>query len=316
MEKLDKMGLPAKNYHICDARLSSLGRLLYYTAAPPQDIYAKMIAVFITDISTEFSDMKQSEFPPATPLQPRKRAIIIGASSGIGAALAQKMAREGYLLALLARREEYLKTLCEDINRASGEIRARYYVHDVADTKAVPALLRQIVSELGGLDVFVYNSGILLPVKVDEFDFEKDRQMLEANTLGAMAWLNPVAAMFQDAKSGTIVGVGSVAGDRGRVGAPAYNTSKAALHTYLEALRNRLTRHGVAVLTVKPGFVATAMLKASPRTFWVITPEQAAEDILKAMRARKQVIYTPARWGLLMFIIRHIPSFVFRRLSF
>ncbi len=260
--------------------------------------------------------MKQPEFPSATPLQPRKRAIIVGASSGIGAALAQKLAHEGYLVAVLARREEQLRALCAEINRASGETRARYYIHDVTDTKSAPGLLRQIVSELGGLDVFVYNSGILLPVKPDEFDFDKDRQMLEANFLGALAWLNPVAVMLQGAKSGTIVGIGSVAGDRGRVGAPAYNTSKAALHTYLEALRNRLTRHGVAVLTVKPGFVDTAMLKASPRTFWVISPEKAAADIYSAIRTRKQVIYTPGQWGLLMLVIRHIPSFIFRRLSF
>jgi short-subunit dehydrogenase len=100
------------------------------------------------------------------------------------------------------------------------------------------------------------------------------------------------------------------------VGAPAYNTSKAALTTYLEALRNRLTRKGVHVLTVKPGFVATEMLKNAPRTFWVISPEQVAKDIYAAMRTRKQEIYTPARWGLLMFIIRNLPSFIFRRLKF
>jgi short-subunit dehydrogenase len=100
------------------------------------------------------------------------------------------------------------------------------------------------------------------------------------------------------------------------VGAPAYNTSKAALTTYLEALRNRLTRKGVHVLTVKPGFVATEMLKNAPRTFWVISPEQAAKDIYAAMRARKQEIYTPARWGWLMFVIRNLPSFIFRRLKF
>ena len=259
--------------------------------------------------------MSASPFPPATPLQPRKRAILVGASSGIGAALARKLAAEGYHLALLARREEPLKTLCAELNHA-GQTRAAYYVHDVADFASIPALFQRIVADLGGLDLFVFNSGILLPVKVDEFDFEKDHQMMTVNTLGAMAWLNPVAAMFQGAKSGMIVGIGSVAGDRGRIGAPAYNTSKAALHTYLEALRNRLTRHGVAVLTVKPGFVNTDMIKASPRTFMVISPEQAAEGIWNAIRARKQTVYVPAQWGLLMQIIRHIPSVIFRRMSF
>jgi len=100
------------------------------------------------------------------------------------------------------------------------------------------------------------------------------------------------------------------------VGNPGYNASKAALSTYLEALRNRLTRYGVHVLTVKPGFMDTDMLKSSPRTFWVVSPEQAADDTWKAIKSRKQTLYTLGRWGLVMLIIKHIPSLIFRRLSF
>jgi len=263
--------------------------------------------------------MSETKFPRATPLKPRRRAIIVGASSGIGAALARRLAREGYSVALLARREKQLKTLCDEINTASGETRARYYVHDVSDYTAIPDLLQRILADLGGLDLLVYNSGIQRFVGLDEFSFVADREMLEINTLGALAWLNPVAAMFHALKAGQIVGISSVAGDRGRVGAPAYNTSKAALTTYLEALRNRLTRRGVAVLTVKPGFVDTDILRAagpSKPTFWIISPEQAAEGIWKAIRARKQTVYVPGQWGLLMLVIRHIPSVIFRRLSF
>jgi short-subunit dehydrogenase len=113
------------------------------------------------------------------------------------------------------------------------------------------------------------------------------------------------------------VGISSVAGDRGRVGNPGYNTSKAALSTYLEALRNRLTRHGVNVLTVKPGFVRTDMLKAAQgKTPFAIPAEKAADDIWKAMRSRKQMIYTPSLWRWIMWIIQHTPSVIFRRMSF
>ena len=113
------------------------------------------------------------------------------------------------------------------------------------------------------------------------------------------------------------MGISSVAGDRGRVKNPAYQASKAGLTNYLESLRNRLTRHGVHVLTVKPGFVDTPMLrKAGGGPFWVIPPEQAAADIAKALRKKKQVIYTPARWRWLMLVIQHIPSFLFRRMRF
>jgi len=117
-------------------------------------------------------------------------------------------------------------------------------------------------------------------------------------------------------KKGQIVGISSVAGERGRVGNPSYNASKAALSSYLESLRNRLTRLGVHVLTVKPGFVQTDMVKDAKKLFWVVSPEQAAEDIWKGIRKHKQDIYVPARWRLVMWIIRNIPSVIFRRMSF
>ena len=103
------------------------------------------------------------------------------------------------------------------------------------------ALLRRIVAELGGLDLVVYASGVNFPPGLESYKFNSDQEMLEVNLVGAFAWLNPVAAMFQAAGAGTIVGISSVAGDRGRVGNPAYNASKAGIATYLEALRNRLT---------------------------------------------------------------------------
>src|SRR4051812_8767184 len=156
--------------------------------------------------------MPEAKLPPATPLTPRRRAILVGASSGIGAALAHRLAREGYSLALLARREEQLKSVCAEINTASGETRALAYVHDVKDYDSVPALLQRIMVDLGGLDLFIYNSGIQHFVGADEFNFAADREMLEVNTLGALAWLNPVAAMFHHLKAGQIVGISSVAG--------------------------------------------------------------------------------------------------------
>jgi decaprenylphospho-beta-D-erythro-pentofuranosid-2-ulose 2-reductase len=254
----------------------------------------------------------------ATPLSPRRRGIIIGASDGLGAALARRLAREGYTLALLARRQELLEAVCSEINLTANEQRARAYSHDVTEYDKVPSLLRGIVADLGGLDLVVFVAGINYPPGgIDKYNFENDRRMVETNLIGAMAWLSPVAAMFQSAKAGQIVGIGSVAGDRGRVGNPGNNTSKAGLATYLEALRNRLTRHGVNVLTVKPGFVKTSMLKAAQGpTPFAITPEKAAEDIWKAIEKRKQVIYTASIWRWIMLAIQHTPSVIFRRLSF
>jgi len=253
----------------------------------------------------------------ATPLNPRRRGIIVGASDGMGATLAHKLVKEGYTLALIARREEKLSSLCAEINTAEGETRALAYVHDVANYDEVPDLLRKIVADLGGLDLVVFMAGVNFPPGLNNYNFEGDRKMIEVNLIGAMAWLSPVAEMFQNAKAGQIVGISSVAGDRGRIGNPGYNTSKAGLTTYLEALRNRLTRHGVNVLTVKPGFVKTEMIKAAQGgTPFAISPEQAAEDIYKAMRKRKQLIYTASIWRWIMLVIQHVPSVIFRRMSF
>jgi short-subunit dehydrogenase len=251
----------------------------------------------------------------ATPLAPRRRAILVGASSGIGAALARQLAGEGWTLALLARRTDRLAALCDEINGTEGEVRAIHYEHDVTRVDEVPGLLQKIIADLGGLDLFIYNSGITPPIDLERFSFPTDRQTTEVNYLGALAWLNPVATLFHSLQEGQMVGISSVAGDRGRIGNPAYNASKAAMTCYLEALRNRLTKRGVHVLTVKPGLVATELNQGKKRSILTIPAEAAARDIAKAIQQRKQVIYTPWFWRWIMLAIQHIPSFLFRRLS-
>jgi short-subunit dehydrogenase len=250
------------------------------------------------------------------PLLKFPRAVVVGASSGIGAALARYLAGEGHRVALLARSEKKLKALADQINVECGETRAIAYAHDVTDLDEVPTAFQRVLKDLGGLDVLVYCAGVSIPVALDEFNLDKDRQMVETNLIGAIAWLGRAAALFQRHGSGQLVGISSVAGDRGRVLNPTYNSSKAGMDAYLEGLRNRLTRHGVQVLTVKPGFVNTEQLKGSPRTFGVISTEQAAAGIWKAMRSGKQLVYIPWYWRWIMLVVRLIPSFVFRRLSF
>lgn len=253
---------------------------------------------------------------PSRPLEPKQRAIVIGASSGIGAALVRELAHSGYSVAAVARREAKLQELGNAVNTAVSANSVLTFSHNVTNYDEIPTLFQTIVQQLGGLDLIVYNAGVQPPVTVDEYSFEKDRKMIEVNLLGAIAWLNQAALRFERAGQGKIVGIGSIAGDRGRIGSPVYNTSKAALATYLESLRNRLTRHGVSVTTIKPGFVDTALLENASKTFWVISPQQAAAQIYKAAQQGKQTVYVPTRWGVVGLLIRHIPSFIFRRLSF
>ncbi len=258
-----------------------------------------------------------SKLPPDSPLTPRPRAVVVGASSGIGAAIARRLAQEGYMVAALGRRKAALQALCKEINAAAGETRARAYAHDVTDYEEIPVLFQTILRDLKQIDALVYVSGAQHPMGMSEYDFAKEREMIEVNLLGAMAWLGEAARLFERLGRGQIVGISSVAGDRGRVANPAYNTSKAGMSTYLEALRNRLTRHGVNVLTVKPGFVDTELFRKNARMkFGLITPERAARDVWKAMRRRKQVVYTPGMWRWIVLAVIHTPSFIFRRLSF
>ena len=254
--------------------------------------------------------------PPARPLEPQQRAIVVGASSGIGAALVHQLAHAGYCVAALARREAKLQELCQRVNTAVAKGTAIPYVHNVTNFEDIPNLFQKIVRDLGGLDLIIYVAGVQPPVALDEYSFEKDKKMVDINLVGAIGWLNQAAQRFERAGQGQMAGISSIAGDRGRVGAPVYNTSKAGLNTYLEAMRNRLTGKGVTVTTIKLGFVDTVLLENAPRTFWVISPEEAAERIHKAVHQKKQSVYIPARWGLMGFIIRHIPSFIFRRMKF
>jgi NAD(P)-dependent dehydrogenase (short-subunit alcohol dehydrogenase family) len=278
-------------------------------ACGPNSLGRKKEKYLMSDITT----------PVQRPLEPRKHAIVIGASSGIGAALVWRLVLQGYRVAALARREEELNILSEAVNgnlRDSADPRVLVYRHDVTDYTAVPALFQDIVRDLGGLDLIIYVAGIQPVVAQSEYNFDKDASMVQVNLLGAIAWLNQAAIRFDRARHGHIVGVSSIAGDRGRVGAPVYNTSKAGLNTYLEALRNRLARRGVTVTTIKPGFIDTKMLANAPKTFWIISPEDAAAQIYLAILRKRGTVYIPRRWGLVGLIIRHIPSFIFRWMNF
>ncbi len=253
-----------------------------------------------------------------------KHAIIVGASSGMGEEMARQLAAEGCKVALLARREGELKSLADEINSRAlppggeapaGAETARIYAHDVTCAGEVPALFQQICRDLGGLDLFIYAAGVMPRITEDEYCFEKDRAMVEVNLLGAIAWINEAAQRLERAGAGTIVGISSVAGDRGRRGQPVYCTTKAALNTYLEAVRNRVSTKGVSVVTIKPGPVHTPMTQGLDKLPMAISAPEAARQILNAARHGAHTAYVPGKWRFVMFILRSIPSSLFRRMK-
>jgi|CXWL01.1.fsa_nt_gi NAD(P)-dependent dehydrogenase (short-subunit alcohol dehydrogenase family) len=236
-----------------------------------------------------------------------KRAIIVGGSSGLGAELAWMLALDGCKVAIIGRSLEKLNKA-----RISNPEVISAYEHDVRQTVDVPELFENVCRDLGGLDLIIYAAGVMPEVASDEFDTSKDRDMIETNFLGCVAWLNKAARRFQDVGAGTIVGIGSVAGDRGRHAQPVYNATKAALATYLEALRNRLSRHEVKVVTIKPGPIATPMTAHLDQSK-MMPAETAARLILKKIAKNGEHYLKPTHW-LIFLIIRHIPSPIFRRL--
>ena len=244
-----------------------------------------------------------------------RHAIVVGASSGIGAEIARRLAADGCAVALLGRRADELEGVAREI-RAGGRGSAIVRVHDVTRYDTVTALLEELVRELGGLDLLVYSAGAMHKTGEGEYDFARDRLELETNLVGAVAWTTPVAAMFEAKRSGTIVGLSSIAGERGRRTFPAYSTSKAGLTAWLEALRNRVARYGVNVVTVKPGFVDTPMTAKLEQKPMVISAQRAANLILAAARrGGSPSVFIPWTWWLVAMVLRHMPSRIFRRLD-
>ncbi|MCK6520365.1 SDR family NAD(P)-dependent oxidoreductase, partial [Myxococcota bacterium] len=231
------------------------------------------------------------------------RALIVGASSGIGATLALKLAASGAKVAAVARRQTELDALAA---QSGGKILP--YAGDVLDYVSTPALFDRIVEDLSGLDLFIYNAGVMPPVEESEYNFDKDRQMLEVNLVAAVQWSNLAGAHFEAARSGVLCGISSVAGERGRRGSPVYTASKAGLTAYLEAMRNRLTRYGVRVVTIKPGPVQTPMT-AGLKLPLMIPAERAADEIISALEGGAIEAFVPAIWRPIMFVVRNVPSF-------
>lgn len=246
---------------------------------------------------------------------PFNHAIVVGASSGIGEEIARRLVERGGRVALLARRGAALAALCDELNAAAGEERAIAAEHDVADREDIPRLFQDLTQRLGGLDAVFYAAGVMPHVEPDEYSTEKDAAMIAVNVTGAVAWLNEAARRFDRLGEGTIVGVSSIAGDRGRRGNPVYCTTKAALNTYLEGLRNRLLVKGVKVVTIKPGFVDTAMTRGKPGLIWLISAKEAAARIVAAAEKGKHTAYVPGQWRLVGLVLRSIPSFIFKRLN-
>ncbi|MBW6505807.1 MAG: SDR family NAD(P)-dependent oxidoreductase [Rhodobacteraceae bacterium] len=239
--------------------------------------------------------------------------IILGATSAMARATARALAAQGAGLLLAGRDTNELALIAADC-RLRGARMAEAVAFDARDPATFAPLLARASGEEGELNAAVFTGSMPPQAEIDT-NPALIGGMLADNFTGPAEFLHLLAPMLEARGGGTIVGVGSVAGDRGRLGNYAYGASKAAFHTYLSGLGNRLARAGAHVVTVKPGFVDTAMTWGLPGMFLVAPPEAVARAILKAARKRRNVIYAPSFWRWIMLIIRMVPEPIFKKLK-
>lgn len=242
-----------------------------------------------------------------------KRVILVGATDGLGKALAEVYAARGFWVTILGRSKEKLDALVADLRQRFPVATINGVVCDVADAARLEPAFNEALAVTGHCDLFLYNAGVLHFGDGVTSAPALDAEMMEVNAVAAVRLLGLAANWFRVAGRGQIAGISSIAGDRGRRGNPAYNASKAALSAYLEGLRNRLAPFGVTVSTVKPGYVGTRMTAGKPGQFWVAPPGEAARIIADRLEKRHEVFYVYRRWALFGLVLPLVPRFVFKR---
>jgi short-subunit dehydrogenase len=236
-----------------------------------------------------------------------KKAIIIGASSGIGRALAIEMSGRGYRLGLSSRRPEMLQQVAA---ACLGEVHVS--VMDMERHIDAREQLRALISEMDGVDIIIYNAGI----GESSGKWEKENQMHQINAVGFAAVANFAFIYFKENKSpGQIVGISSVAGTRGMRHSIGYSATKAFMSSYMQGQRHKAIAAGldITITDIRPGFIDTPMTKGQKGIFWVQSVDKAAVQIADAIAARRSIAYITRRWWLIGQIMKLIPDFVWNR---
>ena len=239
--------------------------------------------------------------------------IILGASSSMARAFTRLVAARGDAVFLAGRDMDDLERSAADA-RARGARAATAVKFDARDADSFAPILEAAQHEDGAINCAVFVGSMPEQSAIDANPSLVDGVITDSFT-GPARFLQAYAPIAEERGSGTVIGVGSVAGDRGRIGNYVYGAAKAGFATYLSGLRNRLTRAGGHVMTVKPGFVDTGMTWGLEGMFLVASPEQVATAMLKAAEKRRNILYTPFFWRYIMLIIRNVPEPIFKKLS-
>jgi short-subunit dehydrogenase len=237
-----------------------------------------------------------------------KKAVIIGATSGIGFELAKLMLMDNYTLGLAGRRIERFDELKE-------KYPGRIFISKI-DVNRVDEAVKsagELIREMEGVDLFFISSGT---GDINyELDLEKELGTVETNVSGFTAMANVAARYFDDKGSGHIAAISSIAAVRGGSASPAYNASKAYQTSYLQGLRQRGVKRKIdlVVTDIMPGFVKTEMMKGDG-FFWVVSAEKAALQIYRALKKKKSHVYITKRWRLIAWLLRLLPDFLYNKI--
>ena len=239
--------------------------------------------------------------------------LILGASSSIGRAFARAAATRGGDIILAGRDRDDLARTARDIETTTGRA-ARALQFDALAYQTHGALAADLAIVPGVLNVVVL-FGTMPEQSAMDADPGLALSCIDSVFSGAVSVLQHLAPGLEKRGSGVVIGFGSVAGDRGRLKNYVYGAAKSGFHTYLGGLRNRLGRSGVHVMTVKPGFVDTAMTFGLPGLFLLASPDSVADACLDAAVKRRDIIYVPWFWRFIMLIICSVPERIFKKLS-
>jgi short-subunit dehydrogenase len=237
-----------------------------------------------------------------------KRAIVIGASSGIGKELAIVLSQSGFAIGLMARRIDLLEELRSSLPNPAFSRQA-----DISDPSHAITILENLIEVMGGVDLVIISSatGFINP----DLNWAMEKNTLDVNVSGFTAMVNVAFRHFVQAGRGHLVGISSISAIRGNGLAPAYSASKAFMSNYLEGLRVRARQAGLPILVsdIKPGFVDTAMA-LGPELFWVASPQKAARQIYNAIQRKAKHAYVTKRWSIIGWVLKVLPDFIYAKL--
>lgn len=243
-----------------------------------------------------------------------QKIFIIGATSAIAQAVARRYAAAGATLFLTGRDAGRLQVIADDL-KVRGAVAVHSQVLDINDAVGQQQAVEAAWHALGQVDVVLVAHGTLPDQAACESSPAVAVTEFNTNATSTIALLTRIAPRMQAQGQGSIAVISSVAGDRGRASNYLYGSAKAAVTAFLSGLRQRLSREGVNVLTIKPGFVDTPMTEQFKKGLLWASADQVAAGIVRAIEKRRSVAYLPWFWSLIMLVIRSIPETIFRRIK-